>query len=91
MTFKELLEKDSSVTIHHRNIQNIAIEMFKAKNNLSPITMKEIFPDRNYSGQHLRSEVDFLLPPVNSVNNCEETLRVLGPKIWEMIPNSIII
>jgi hypothetical protein len=30
MTFKELLEKDGSVTIHHRNIQNIGIEMFKA-------------------------------------------------------------
>ena len=28
LTFKELLEKDGPVTIHHRNIQNIAIEMF---------------------------------------------------------------
>ena len=51
MTFKELLEKDGSVTIHHRNIRNIAIDMFKAKNNISPIMAKEIFPDRNYSGQ----------------------------------------
>ena len=46
LTFKELLEKDG--------IQNIVIEMFKAKNNLLPIMMKEIFPDRNYSGPHLR-------------------------------------
>ena len=55
LTFKELLEKDGSVTIHHRSIQNIAIEMFKAKNNQSPIMIKEIFPDRNYSGPYLRS------------------------------------
>ena len=71
MTFDELLEKDGSVIIHHRNIQNIAIEMFNDKNNLMPIMMKEIFPDRNYSAPHLCSQV----PPVNSVNNSQETLR----------------
>ena len=84
LIFKELLEKDDSVTIHYRNIRNIAIEMFKAKNNLLPIVMKEIFPDRNYSGPHLRSQVDFEVPPVNSVNNGQ------GPKIWEIIPKSIM-
>ena len=59
MTFKEFLVKDGAVTIRHRNIQNIGIEMFKAKNNLSPKMMKEIFPDRNYSGPHLRSQVEY--------------------------------
>ena len=52
MTFKEFLVKDGIVTIHHCNIQNIDIEMFKAKNNLSPKMMKGIFPDRNDSGPH---------------------------------------
>ena len=46
MTFNEFLRKDGAVTIHHRNIQNVGIEMFKAKNNLSPTMIKEIFPDR---------------------------------------------
>ena len=40
---------------HHPNIQGL--EMFKAKNNLSPTPTKEIFPDRNYSSPHLRSQV----------------------------------
>ena len=70
MTFDEFLRKDGAVTIHHRNIQNVGIEMFKAKNNLSPTMMKEIFPDRNYNGPHLRSQVDFEVPPVK----CQETL-----------------
>ena len=35
-SFDELLRKDNSVSIHHRNIQALAIEMYKAKNNLSP-------------------------------------------------------
>ena len=35
-SFDELLRKDNSVSIHNRNIQKLAIEMYKAKNNLSP-------------------------------------------------------
>ena len=35
-TFESLLEKDKSVSIHHRNIRRVAIEMYKVINNLSP-------------------------------------------------------
>ena len=31
LTFRELLDKDESVTIHHRNLQRLAIEMYKIK------------------------------------------------------------
>ena len=41
--FNQLLEKDNSVTIHHRNIQALATEIYKTLNNLNPIFMKEIF------------------------------------------------
>ena len=41
--FNQLLEKDNSVTIHHRNIQSLATEIYKTLNNLNPIFMKEIF------------------------------------------------
>ena len=30
-TFEELLNRDNSVSIHHRNLQVLAIEMFKTK------------------------------------------------------------
>ena len=74
MTFKAFLVKDCSV-IFHRNIQNTGIEMFKAK-NLLPKMMKEIFPDRNYIGPHLRSQVDFEVPPVNSVKKRPRAIAV---------------
>ena len=44
LTFQELLYRDNSVTIHHRNLQKLAIEMYKVTNNLSPTFMHEIFP-----------------------------------------------
>ena len=33
-SFSELLEKGESVTIHHRNLQTPAYEIFKVKNNM---------------------------------------------------------
>ena len=89
LSFNELLKKDGSVTIHHRNIQKLGIEMYKTKNNLSPIMMQEIFPHRNYNGPNIRTQTDFELPHVNSVNKGQETLRFLGPKVWDIIPSSI--
>ena len=38
-TFKELLEKDNSVSIHYRNIQALVIEMYKVANGMSPEIM----------------------------------------------------
>ena len=45
LSFEKLLELDNSMKIHHRNLQKLAIEMYKIKNNLCPIPMKEIFRD----------------------------------------------
>ena len=38
-SFEALLEKDGSVSIHNRNIQILATETFKIKNDLSPEIM----------------------------------------------------
>ena len=39
----ELMNKNGSVSIHIRNIQKLAIEIFRFYNGLSPPLMKNIF------------------------------------------------
>ena len=41
--FEDLLKKDNSVSVHHRNMQALATEMFKVKNNIAPEIMKNFF------------------------------------------------
>ena len=39
-TFNELLLKDNSFSIHHRNLQKLAVVMYKVKNNIAPKIFK---------------------------------------------------
>ena len=58
-SFENLLKRDKSVTIHHRNIQSMAIELFKVKQNLSNSMLSNIFPTRSIN-YNLRSQTDFI-------------------------------
>ena len=42
-SYEGLLTKDDSVSIHHRNIQALATELYKIKNGLSPESFAETF------------------------------------------------
>ena len=59
-TFKELLGKDNSVSIHYKNIQALAIEMHEVANGMSPEIMNEIFQLRKKSHNNLRYTSKFL-------------------------------
>ena len=61
--FEELLKKDGSVTVHIRNIQKLAIEMFKVFKNLSPPIISDLFEVRE-NNYNLRNHSYFLIPTV---------------------------
>ena len=47
-TFEDLLKKDNSVSIHHRNVQKVSIEMFKVKHNLCPEFIPKHFSPKKF-------------------------------------------
>ena len=50
-SFNELFDRDGSFSVHHNNIQTLAIELHKVMHNLSEgIIFNEIFTARNYNG-----------------------------------------
>ena len=46
---EELLEKGGSVSIHHRNIQELAAEMYKVKSGYTPKIFSDLFNQREIS------------------------------------------
>ena len=86
--FEELLQQDSSVTIHTLNIQILANEMYKVYNNKSPDFICQLFSKSNVT-YNLRNVSDFERPTVNTVWWRTETVRNIGPQIWELIPSDI--
>ena len=95
LSFEELLKKDESFTIHNQNLQFLAIEMYKVFKGIAPAIMSDVFGKKmdtrseNVSA-NTRSQKSFYnhFNPI-TVGNGLETLRSLGPKIWEMIPTEI--
>ena len=87
LTFQQMLEKDNSYTIHERNLQKLAVEMYKVRHNLSPAPFQDIFIKAN--PQNLRNDRGFEIPKVRTVNNGIETIRYRGPITWDMVPKDI--
>ena len=87
-TFEELLKKDNSVSIHQRNLQVLATELYKIKNNMAPEILNDVFQLRT-SSYNLRTNSNFYSRPVHFVYNGTESFSFLGPKIWELVPEDI--
>ena len=86
-SFDQLLTKDNSFTIHERNIQTLAIELYKIINGLSPEIMKQILPLKE--SNRYCSRFPFQSRNLHTVTYGTETISSLGPKIWHIIPDSI--
>ena len=76
---EELLEKGGSVSLHHRNIQSLAIEMFKVKNELAPTITANIFGTMLENHYNLRNYNDFRISFARTLYHGTESISYLGP------------
>ena len=88
LTFKDLLGLDSSVTIHERNLQRLATEMFKVKNQLCPEPIQQLFSVQT-AAYDLRNKRQWEVANVKTVSYGTETIRYRGTKTWELLPAEI--
>ena len=87
-SFEDLLKRDKSVTIHHKNIQSLAIGLFKVKQNLSNSMLSKKFPTRSIS-YNLRSQNDFIRSNASTSQYGLNSMRCFASKVWQMIPVEI--
>ena len=71
------------------NLHSLAIEMYKAANDMSPDIMNEVFKLRNTPHYNLRHTSHFSTGLIHGAYNGTESASYLGPKIWEQIPVEI--
>ena len=86
--FEKLLEKDKSVSIHHRNLQALAVEMYKVKNDIASSSITSLFPKRK-TKRTLRNSPNFYFENKTSEKYGIKSISYLGCKIWELVPNDL--
>ena len=79
-TFSKLLITDRSVTIHQRNLQLLATEFFKIKNELNPEILQEKFTFKNVDN-NLRNNASLKISNLKTVYYGTKSLTNLGAKI----------
>ena len=81
-----MLKQNKSVSIHQRNLQILATEIFKTKNDLKPVIMEDVFEFKNLT-YNFRNVETLKRSNMNSVKYGTEAITSLGAKIWKILPN----
>ena len=87
-SFALLLEKSGSVSIHHNNLQALAIEIYKALHNLSSPLMSELFKLKE-TAYNLRNGSALASTNKKTTTYGINSISYLAPKIWDQVPKEI--
>ena len=88
-SFKDLLAKDKSLSIHDRNLQLLAVEMYKALHEPISSISSSIFEKGKKAPYYLRYPRSFKIPRIKTSNYGTDSISYIGPKLWERVPNDI--
>ena len=85
-SFNELLDEDSSFSIHQRNVQSLAIEIYKYLHGLSPAILNEVFKVNETIPYDLRMRNELYARNPKTVRYGTETISFLSPKTCSLAP-----
>ena len=81
--------KDNSFSIHERNIQSLAIEIYKLLNGLSPSFLNNVFHKNISNSYNLRNHKELYSRILKTVRYGIETVSYMASKIWSKVPEII--
>ena len=92
-SFEDLLKKDGAITVHMRNIQLVAIEMYKIVNDIGPKIMKDLVEFKPVLRRDENDKVIgdmFVKAKVKTEFMGKGSFRYFGPVVWDqMLPNDL--
>ena len=84
-----LLKRGKSTSIHVKNLQRLATELFKVKNNLFPDIMKKMLVFQENEIYNLRSGNRLARKNIQTTKYGIESVPNLGAKLWNLLPSEI--
>ena len=69
-----------------KRIRTLALEIFKSFNDMNPVFMKSLFEKRLHSVSRTN---DLHIPSRNTVTYGNNSIRCLGPHIWNTLPKAV--
>ena len=88
-SFQGLLMKDNLFSIHERNIQSLAIEIYKFLNGLSPSFLNNVFHKNILNSYNLRNHKEFYSGNPKTLRYGTETVYSVVLKIQSKVPETI--
>ena len=86
-SYDTLLKMTNRSTMTIMRLRSLCIEIFKTLKSLNPSYMTGIF--KNRENKHSSRLNNIEVPMVNQVTYGKNSLRALGPKIWNNLPDHI--
>ena len=88
-SYEDLLEIDNSVSIHTRNLQSLAIELYKIVNGFSPDIMKDVFPYNTNFSNSLGTEERFTLGELEQLILNRKLYHILHLKSGSLLQKTV--